>query len=378
MFWKRITLFKLLGFSVKIDISWVIIAILITWSLALGLFPRYFKEFSNITYWLMGVAGTLGLFASIIFHELCHSLVARRYGLAIKGITLFIFGGVAEMEEAPPSAKAEFMMAIAGPISSILLGAVFYGILILGKGGGWPDPINGVIGYLATINCVLAVFNLLPAFPLDGGRMLRSALWSWKGNLRWATHISSQIGTGFGMALVFLGVLQLLRGNIIGGIWWSMIGIFLQNAARGSYQQILIRQAFRGEKVRRFMEPNPITVRPSISIKELIEEFLYKYYFKMFPVVENGKLLGCITSQQVKGIPRPRWNQFKVGDFVQKCSPLNTIDPEVDALKALSLMSRTGNSRLMVVEGDELVGIVALKDMLTLLTLKMDLEVYEE
>ena len=377
MFGKRITLFKLLGFSVRIDLSWIIIVVLVTWSLALGLFPQYYKDLPKATYWLMGAIGALGLFASIVFHELCHSLVARRYGLPMKGITLFIFGGVAEMEEAPPSAKVEFLMAVAGPVSSILLGGFFYGILVLGRGIGFPDPVKGVIGYLAVINLVLAGFNLLPAFPLDGGRMLRSTLWSWKGDLRWATRIASQIGTGFSMVMVFFGILQVLLGNFIGGIWWFMIGMFLQNAARGSYQQVLTRQAFKGEKVRRFMEPNPVTVPPSISIKELVEEFFYKYYFKMFPVVENGKLLGCITSQQIKGISRQEWGQHTVGELVWRCSLLNTIDPESDAMKALSRMSRTGTSRLMVVEDDRLVGIVALKDMLTLLSLKMDLEGYE-
>ena len=377
MFGKRITLFKLLGFSVRIDLSWIIIVILVTWSLALGLFPQYYKDLPQATYWLMGAIGTLGLFASIVFHELCHSLVARRYGLPMKGITLFIFGGVAEMEEAPSSAKVEFLMAVAGPVSSILLGGFFYGILVLGRGIGFPDPVKGVIGYLAVINLVLAGFNLLPAFPLDGGRMLRSTLWSWKGDLRWATRIASQIGTGFSMVMVFFGILQVLLGNFIGGIWWFMIGMFLQNAARGSYQQVLTRQAFKGEKVRRFMEPNPVTVPPSISIKELVEEFFYKYYFKMFPVVENGKLLGCITSQQIKGISRQEWGQHTVGELVWRCSLLNTIDPESDAVKALSRMSRTGTSRLMVVEDDRLVGIVALRDMLTLLSLKMDLEGYE-
>ena len=377
MFGKRITLFKLLGFSVRIDLSWIIIVILVTWSLALGLFPQYYKDLPQATYWLMGAIGALGLFASIVFHELCHSLVARRYGLPMKGITLFIFGGVAEMEEAPSSAKVEFLMAVAGPVSSILLGGFFYGILVLGRGIGFPDPVKGVIGYLAVINLVLAGFNLLPAFPLDGGRMLRSTLWSWKGDLRWATRIASQIGTGFSMVMVFFGILQVLLGNFIGGIWWFMIGMFLQNAARGSYQQVLTRQAFKGEKVRRFMEPNPVTVPPSISIKELVEEFFYKYYFKMFPVVENGKLLGCITSQQIKGISRQEWSQHTVGELVWRCSLLNTIDPESDAMKALSHMSRTGTSRLMVVEEDRLVGIVALKDMLTLLSLKMDLEGYE-
>jgi predicted transcriptional regulator len=169
-----------------------------------------------------------------------------------------------------------------------------------------------------------------------------------------------------------------LRGNFIGGIWWFMIGMFLQTAARLSYQQVLTRQAFEGENVRRFMEPNPVTVSPSISIKELVEEFLYKYYFKMFPVVENGRLLGCISTRKVKEIPRQEWKQHTVGEFVWECSSENTIDPETDALKALSIMSRTGNSRLMVAEGNRLIGIVSLKDMLALLSLKMDLEGYEE
>lgn len=377
MFGKRVTLFKLLGFAVRIDISWVIIALLVTWSLASGFFPQYYKNLPRATYWWMGAAGALGLFVSIIFHELCHSLIARRYGLPMKGITLFIFGGVAEMDEEPPSAKAEFMMAVAGPLASILLGAGFYGILLLGKESGWPNPAQGVIGYLALINGILAGFNLLPAFPLDGGRMLRSALWGWKRNIRWATRIASQIGSGFGMVLVILGVLNVFLGNFVGGIWWFMIGIFLQNAARMSYQQVLTRQAFEGEKVRRFMKSNPVAVPPSISIAELVEEYLYKYHFKMFPVVENGKLMGCVSIQQIKEIPQQEWKQHTVRELIRQCSLENTIDAKAEALKALSTMSRTHNSRLMVVEDGRLVGIVSLKDMLELLSLKMDLEGYE-
>ncbi|MDP3028134.1 MAG: site-2 protease family protein [Deltaproteobacteria bacterium] len=377
MFGRRITLFKLLGFEVKIDVSWVIIAVLVTWSLALGLFPQYYKNLPKATYWWMGVAGALGLFVSIIFHELCHSLVARRYGLRMKGITLFIFGGVAEMDEEPPSAKAEFMMAVAGPLSSVLLGAVFYGVLVLGKESGWPTPINGVIGYLAFINGILAGFNLLPAFPLDGGRMLRSALWGWKKDLRWATRIASQIGSAFGMVMILLGILNVFFGNFIGGIWWFMIGVFMQNAARSSYQQILTRQAFEGEKVRRFMKPDIVTVSPSISIAQLVEDYIYKHHYKMFPVVENGRLMGCVNVQQVKEVPQQEWQQHTVSELMRRCSPENTIGPEADALKALSIMSRTQNSRLMVVEGDRLIGIVSLKDMLNLLSLKMDLDGYE-
>lgn len=378
MFTKRITLFRLLGFEVRIDISWVIIAALVTWSLALGLFPRYYKDLPKATYWWMGAAGALGLFLSIIFHELCHSLVARKYGIRMKGITLFIFGGVAEMDDEPPGAKAEFMMAVAGPLSSILLAIGLYAIVVLGKESQWPVPVTAVISYLAFINGVLAGFNLLPAFPLDGGRMLRSALWGWKGNLRWATHIASQIGLGFGMVLIILGILNVFLGNFIGGIWWFMIGLFLQNAARASYQQVLTRQAFEGEKVQRFMKPHPVTVPASISIAQLVENYVYKYHFKMFPVVENGRLLGCISIRQVKEIPQPAWSQHSVGEIAQHCSSSNTIDPEADALKALSIMSRTGNSRLMVVKGQRLVGIITLKDMLELLSLRMDLEDYQK
>ena len=179
MFGKRLRLFKLLGFEVRIDWSWIIIAVLIAWSLSTGLFPFHYKNLSTQTYWLMGIAGAAGLFLSIIAHEFCHSLVARKYGLPMKGITLFIFGGVAEMGDEVPSPKAEFMMAAVGPLSSIVIAAIFYGIYTLGK-VNFSEPINGIVGYLAFINAILAGFNLVPAFPLDGGRMLRSVLWGWK------------------------------------------------------------------------------------------------------------------------------------------------------------------------------------------------------
>ncbi len=374
MFGKRITLFKLLGFEVRIDMSWFIIVVLITWSLAQGLFPFYYKNLSKVTYWWMGVAGTLGLFVSIVFHELCHSLIAKRYGLPIKGITLFIFGGVAEMVEEPPNPKAEFMMAFAGPLSSVLLSLGFYGIWTVGKGGGWPVPVNGVIGYLAMINGLLAGFNLLPAFPLDGGRMLRAVLWSWKGNFRWATRIASKIGSGFGVAMIFLGIFNVLRGNLIGGIWLSMIGIFLRNASQVSYQQLLTRRTLEGEQVESFMEPNPVTVPPEISVEQFVDDYILKYYFKMFPVEESGRLIGCVTIHKVKGIPREEWSQHTVGELTEHCSPENTIAPKEDAIKALSIMNRTRASRLLVVDGDRLMGVVALKDMLKFLALKVELE----
>lgn len=374
MFGKRITLFKLLGFAVRVDLSWTIIAVLITWSLAKGFFPAYYQDLSQATYWYMGAAGALGLFASIIVHELSHSLVARRYGMVMRGITLFIFGGVAEMDEEPPSAKAEFLMAIVGPLVSFGLGIGFSSMAELGKGVGWPVPVIGVWGYLGLMNRILAIFNLIPAFPLDGGRVLRAVLWKWKGNLKRATRTASRLGSLFSMALILLGVINILGGRVIGGLWMFLIGIFLADAATSSYRQLMTRQALEGEPVRRFMEPNPVTVPPTISVAQLVETYIYTYHFKMFPVLEHGKLLGCVSTREVKRIPRSEWEQYTVGNLIQPCSSANTVGPQDDALKALASMSQTQTSRLMVVDGDRLVGVIALKDLLSFLALKIELE----
>ncbi len=378
MFGKSIRIFSLFGFDVKVDISWLVLAFLITWSLAQGLFPYYFKDLSSATYWWMGIFGALGLFFSIIFHELSHSLVARNFGLPIKGITLFIFGGVAHMEEEPSSAKAEFMMAIAGPVSSIILGIALYALRTAGRIGNWPVPVTGVIGYLAIINWILAGFNLLPAFPLDGGRVLRSILWKWKQNIGWATRISSRIGTIFGFLLIAMGVIQFFSGNLIGGIWWFMIGLFLQNAARMSYQQLITRRALEGESVKSLMITDPVTVPPTITIKELVEDYIYKHHYKMFPVVDADKLVGCITTRQIRQVPKEEWQSKRISEIANTCSAENTIHPDTDVVKVLSLMNRTRNSRLMVIEGDRLLGIIALKDIMNFLSIKLDLDQYEE
>jgi len=373
MFGRRVKLFKLLGFQVNIDWSWIIIATLIVWSLSTGYFPYLYKHLPDSTYVWMGVAGALGLFLSIIIHEFSHSLVARKYGMPMKGITLFIFGGVAEMSDEPPNAKAEFMMAAVGPLSSILIALVIYGTYRATL-DTVSVPVSGVIEYLAFINVVLAVFNLLPAFPLDGGRILRSIIWNVKKDIRTATRISSRIGEGFAYGFIFLGILNILRGNIIGGMWWALIGIFLQNATRMSYQQLIVKQALTGEAVRRFMIKDPVTVPAGISVNELVEDFIYKYHFKMFPVIAGGDLIGCVTTREVKAVPREEWPRRTVADIADACSSENTIEPDADALTALSRMNRTGSSRLIVVQGRKLVGIISLKDLMKFLSLKIDLE----
>ncbi len=373
MFGKRIKLFRFLGFEVRVDLSWLILAALVTWSLSVGLFPHYYQGLAPATYWWMGIAGAAGLFFSILFHEFCHSLVARRFGLPMRGITLFIFGGVAEMADEPHSPKSEFFMAVAGPISSVVLGMVFYAAALLMKGAASTIVTYGVLSYLASINWILALFNLVPAFPLDGGRLLRAALWHWKKNLRKATRIASQIGSGFGIFLMLIGVANLFLGNFIGGLWQFMIGMFLRSAADSSYRQTVFHNALEGETVERFMNPQPVTAPPSITIKELVEAYIYRYHFKMFPVVEGDKLLGCITTQRVKKIPREEWDHNTVGERIDRCSVENSVEPSADASQTLSLMGKTGNSRLMVVKNERLVGIITLKDIMGYLAAKMEL-----
>ena len=371
---KRLTIFRLLGFDVKLHISWAIIAVLIAWSLAKGFFPLYYPDLSPAVHWWMGVGGALGLFVSIILHELAHSVVAKKYGIRIRGITLFIFGGVAEMEQEPASAGVELRMAIAGPITSMVLGTAFYSLSVAGKAHAWPVLLTGVLLYLGWINWILALFNLVPAFPLDGGRVLRAYLWSRYGSLRKATRTASNIGSAFGTWMIVLGGFVVLRGNFIAGMWWFLIGLFLRGASQSSYQQVIIRKALEGEPIRRFMTPDPVVVPPSLSIEELVEDYIYKYHHELFPVMTDSKLLGCVRAQQVKQFPRSQWAEHSVEELLAPSSTDNTIAADTDTVQALALMQRTGQSRLMVVEGSKLVGIIALKDLLTFLALKLDLE----
>jgi Zn-dependent protease/CBS domain-containing protein len=375
MFGRRITLFKLFGFEVRIDASWLIIAALITWSLAVGMFPYQYPGLAASVYWWMGVVGALALFGSIVVHELFHSLVAKRFGLPMKGITLFIFGGVAEMDAEPPNAKAEFSMAIAGPIASILIGAVFYLLYRSGR-DAWPAPVVGVVAYLYWINWALAAFNLIPAFPLDGGRVLRSALWQhWNGDLPRATRVASSIGSSFGVVLMAVAVLQLFQGNFVGAVWWFLIGMFLRNASQASYQQTVVRAVLEGEPVSRFMKSDPVTVPADIAIEDLVNNYVYHFHYKMFPVLSrSGEVVGCVTTQRIKTVPRQEWRLRSVLDVMEPVSPENTISPDTDAMHALSLMNTTARSRLIVVESGKLVGVLALKDLLNFLSLKLDLE----
>lgn len=375
MFGKKVKLFKLMGFTVSIDISWIVIFLLVLWTLATGYFPQVYESASQSEYWWMGATGALGLFVSIVVHEFSHSLVARKFGMPMKGITLFIFGGVAEMHEEPPSPKAEFFMAIVGPITSLIIGGAALGTVSLLGNGIAPLSMIGILRYLGTINIVLAIFNLLPAFPLDGGRVARSAIWAWKKDLRKATRIASNLGVGFGYGLIALGIFSLFAGALVGGFWWILLGFFLSQAARSSYQNLMVQSGLSGEKVSRFMRADPVTVREDMHLDDLVENYIYKHHYKMFPVVRDGKTISCVTTRDVKQFDREEWPKHSVGEIAASCSIENTTFPNEDAMSALQKMQKTGNGRLIVIDNEgALKGVVTLKDMLDYLSLKFDLE----
>jgi len=281
---------------------------------------------------------------------------------------------VAEIGDEPPSAGTEFAMAIAGPLVSLVLGIAFSLVAGAGRAAGWPPAVVLVLGYVGFVNLLVLVFNLIPAFPLDGGRVLRSLLWAVTGNLRRATRWASFAGQAFAWLLIAWGVYQLFAGQWLGGIWSGLIGMFLNNAAKSSYQQVVVRQALQGERVRHFMNPQPIVVPPSLNLRQWVEDYVYRYHRKMFPVVSGDHLEGVISTRTLADLPRSEWELHTVGDVMRRDLDALTIPPQADALDALARMQRLGVSRLLVTEADRLVGIVSLKDLLRFLNLKLDLE----
>jgi Zn-dependent protease/CBS domain-containing protein len=369
MFTARWRLFRVFGIPIYVDASWLIILALLTWTLS----TAFATELKGIAVGVaigLGLVGAISFFICIVLHELGHAIVGRAQGMDIRGITLFLFGGVAELQDEPRSARAEFLMAIAGPVVSATLallcwlGAISVPFLEAGL----------VLAYLAQINWIVLVFNMVPAFPLDGGRVFRSALWAVTGNLRRATYWASTAGQGFAWLLIGLGILSFFGRDVGNGIWLVLIGVFLNNAARASYRSMLVRQLLEGEPIRRFMNPHPLIVSPLLDVRAFVEDFVYRHHRKAFPVVLDGHLIGFITTRQLAGISREDWDQHTVGELMKQDFQAFCISPATDALHALQQMQRTGSSRLLVTDGEELRGIVSLKDLLKFLSLKMELE----
>lgn len=374
MFGRKLNFATIAGIKIGIDFTWFFIAILLTWSLADGFFPYLYPNLPVSAYWLMGFIGMLGLFVCVVLHELGHSLVAKHYKLPVEQITLFVFGGVSEIKKEPPTPKIEFLMAIAGPAVSVALGVLFYVLFHFGKIGGWYLPAVAILGYLGLINIILAVFNLIPAFPLDGGRVLRSILWAIKKDSAWATRVSTRIGSGFGILMILLGIFGLITGNLIGGIWFIILGFFLQRAALQSRSQFYITHELRGEKVQRFMTKEPIAVAPNVTIKDFVHEYVYASYHQLYPVTQKGNLIGYISLQEVKEIPHEIWGKATVEEAMVPAGTFKTISPDASALEALDMINEFHVPVLLVTKGKTLVGIITAHDLFKMISIKLALE----
>jgi Zn-dependent protease/CBS domain-containing protein len=365
----------LLGFEIRFDLTWLILVALIVWSLSAGLFPSTYADLPTSTYVWMGILGAIGLFSSILLHELAHSVVGQRLGMRIRGITLFALGGASELSEEPATARAEFLMAIAGPVASVILAVVVYllGWAITAVAG--PGPLVAVLGYIVGMNLILAGFNMIPAFPLDGGRVLRAALWAWRGDVAWATRVATMAGGGVGLGLIFLGIVNALTGDAVGGMWLVLIGLFIRASAAATYQRLVAGQLLAGVPVRQLMKSELVTVPPTLPAAELVESYLLQRSLKRVPVLdEAGRVLGCVGVEEVKRVPAEQRPFRSVGDILTPLGADSTISPDAEAKQALEQMQRSGQSRLFVTEADRLIGVLTLRDLLQYLSVKSELQ----
>ncbi|MEO0863126.1 MAG: site-2 protease family protein [Pseudomonadota bacterium] len=363
MFSNARTIATVFGFEIRIDPSWLLIAALITWSLCQHTFPAAIPGLSQGTYVAMAVLAMLLFFASLLGHELAHALTARRYGVETRGITLFLFGGVAELSKEPTRAIHEFWIALAGPAMSFLLAFVFWviagmGVLMLGAG-----PATEVVGYLALINFVLAVFNLLPAFPLDGGRILRAWLWHRGGDMLAATEKAAQAGATLAYGLILLGVLALFQGAMIGGFWQILLGVFVLAAARGSVEAQRIKSLLGTHTIRDLMTAAPITTDPQTTLATLVNRIMLGKRVSFVPVVEKGTLLGHIDINLLSGIDRENWANTTVGDVFVGLGDSDCLPPDFPVPELFERIAQTGHRKYMVVDNGRLVGVISLSDL---------------
>ncbi len=372
---KKIEVAKIFNIPIKLDLSWFIILAFITWTLAAGYFPSKYPELDKFTYLVMGLCSALLLFVSVLLHELSHALVARRHNIPIRGITLFIFGGIAEMEKEPPTAKSEILMASAGPLCSGILAFLF---LLLGNlcTNFLPyAPIIGILQYCLFINTALMIFNLLPGFPLDGGRILRAIIWNSTGDLKKATYTTSRIGSSMGLFFIIFGFFNIFTGNFIGGLWLALIGMFIKSAADSSYQQLVSGNVLQGIKISEIMTRDLITVNSSITLERLVDDYFLKHRYNSYPVVSDGTLLGIVSIHNVKQIPREEWKEVDVSKVLDASIIDFCVNPDDDATLAMSRMIKNGLGRVPVLDSGKLVGIVSNKDIMQILKHKIDLKV---
>ena len=371
---------RIFGINIRIDWSWLFIFVLVAWDLA-TLFTQIHPEWTMGLAWLTAIVAALLFFGSVLAHELAHSLVARSQGVPVRSITLFLFGGVSNIQHEPPSPLAEFLITIVGPITSIVLGFIFIwlsGVAIgpLDAVVASPialirrlDPTTTLLLWLGPVNILVGLFNLVPGFPLDGGRILRSILWAITHSLRQATHLASIVGQivawlmiGAGVAMIFGVNLPFLGTGFINGLWLAFIGWFLNSAASQSYQQVVIEDILTGVPVSQLMRMNPPSVPALISIGDLVQDYMMGTEEQSFPVMSGGQLAGIITVEDVRKVPHRDWATTTVDQIMTPIGKLAEVAPDEDAAEAMRELAQYNVPQLPVVRNGQMIGMLRRRD----------------
>jgi Zn-dependent protease/predicted transcriptional regulator len=352
---------RIAGIEVRIDSSWAVIALLITYSMYLRVTLVY-PDTPTGEAVALGILGAVLFFGSVLVHELAHALVSQARGIRVQDITLFLFGGATRARVESRGPTDEFLIAVVGPLTSGAL-AVLFGIIASVGRDVLPTPLAGTFGYLAWVNLLLAVFNLIPGFPLDGGRVLRSAIWRATGSFARATRIASMSGQAVGWLLVALGVVSLLAGNLAGGIWFAFIGWFLVQAARASYQELQLRHMLRGVEAEDVMARDLLRIPPELSLQDAVDDYFMRYDYGAFPVEEQGRTIGLLTLRGVRRVPRDQWSSQRARDLMVPLGDQVVVAPHDRMDDVLSKLQDSEAGRVLVVQDGEVVGIITPSDL---------------
>jgi Zn-dependent protease/CBS domain-containing protein len=381
---RSFRLLTVFGMPVYIHWTWFIIFALLTWSLQDSWFPNYGPQVSralpSAIHWVMGAVAAILLFVSVLLHELGHSFLARHHHIPVRGITLFLFGGVAEITEEPASPRAEAEVTVAGWVVTASIALVcFLTLAALPLTTHLLAAVAGILYYLMFINLMLLAFNAVPGFPLDGGRLLRALLWWRTGNLRRATYMASSVGAAVGIVFMTIGgLMTLLAGEVVGGVWLFLIGLFLRGAARANYQQLLIRRALEGVPISHLMATDVVCIPGEVTLEQAVNEWFFRYRYDGFPVCGPDGLAGMLTLDQVRSRDRSRWSMTTVAQAMDGRAREYAAPAHMDAMHVLARMSQYDVGSIPVVDGGQLVGIVTRRDIMKLLRLKTDLEGLQE
>jgi Zn-dependent protease/predicted transcriptional regulator len=365
------------GIDIKVHWSWAIILALVTFQLAVGYFPLQMPGENTVVYWVLGLIAALLLFVSVLLHELSHSFMALARGLKVRDIVLFIFGGVSNIEQEPESARDEFLVTVVGPLSSLVLAAIFFGLEQLVS-----PPVRrvgagaaAVLQYLAFINLLLGLFNLIPGFPLDGGRVLRSIVWAITRNLQTATRVAGAIGQLVAYGFIFWGLYQAFFLSDLSGLWISFIGWYLLNAAQQSVAGTVVRESLRGMNVGQVMEPAPLVAGPHMTVAQLLTQFILPYNLRAVPVAEDGRLTGIVTLGDIKDVPQDQWGMVTVGQRMTGGEKLRTVRPQDGLDRAMELLGDGQFDQLPVVDPTgRLVGLLTRARLLRWLQIREELK----